>query len=88
MFFLLFIVKVVVAPRSPFRDGRAPSVTVNGSGDPGQFAGVFEELLAKALPADLSTLSVKQLQQALSDRRISSHGCSEKADLVALLEQA
>mmetsp|Transcript_18618 Transcript_18618/g.57352 ORF Transcript_18618/g.57352 Transcript_18618/m.57352 type:complete len:231 (-) Transcript_18618:115-807(-) len=73
---------------SPFRDGPLPNITVNGSGDPEQFLDVFEQLLRSALPTDLSTMSVKELKAALRDRRVSTVGASEKADLVELLRKA
>ena len=71
--------------RSPFRVGTLPNVTVNGSGNPEDFLQVFEDLLARDLPDDLNSLSVKALKTALRERNISAVGCSEKSDLVALL---
>lgn len=74
--------------RSPFRSGPLAEITVNGSGDPGQFLSVFEDLLARALPEDVASLSVKQLKAALAERRVSSRGCLEKSEFVALLAQS
>ena len=74
-----------VGMRSPFRSGPRAATTVNGSGNPDEFLQVFEDLLARELPADIGALSVKQLRSACKDRGISTVGCSEKGDLVALL---
>ena len=74
-----------VGMRSPFRSGPRAATTVNGSGNPDEFLQVFEDLLARELPADIGALSVKQLRSACKDRGISTIGCSEKGDLVALL---
>ncbi|KAH8069655.1 hypothetical protein JL720_11959 [Aureococcus anophagefferens] len=74
-----------VGMRSPFRSGPRAATTVNGSGNPDEFLRVFEDLLARELPADIGALSVKQLRSACKDRGINTVGCSEKGDLVALL---
>jgi len=77
-----------VGMRSPFRDGPRASITINGSGDPEQFVEVFEELLRRELPADLDSLSVKALKGHCRDRGLSTTGCAEKSDIIALLRAA